>query len=51
MTRSLERLGELLRELGGAIIALKVAMDRRRVPVHQDNLFLMDHEEVRKAWG
>lgn len=32
-------------------MALKVAMDRRRVPVHQDNFFLKDHEEVRKAWG
>jgi len=50
MIRNQERLGELVWELGGAIMALKVAMDRRRVPVHQDNFSLKDHEEVRKAW-
>ena len=51
MSRSQERLGELIRELRGAINALEVAMERRRVPVHQGNFFLKDFEEVRKAWA
>ena len=47
MSRSQERLGELIRELRGTINA----MERRRVLVHQGNFFLKDFEEVRKAWA
>jgi len=51
MSRSLERQGELARELGGAINALGNAIEKRRVLVHQANSSLEDFEEVRKAWG
>ena len=51
MSRRQERLGELTRELRGAIKTLEVAMERRRVPVHQGNFFLEDFKEVQKAWA
>ena len=51
LSRRLERLGELVRELGWAINALGNAIEKRRVLVHQANSSLEDFEEVRKAWG
>ena len=51
MIRSQERLGELVWELGEAIKALGIAIERRKVSVHQANSSLKDFEEVRKAWG
>ena len=51
MSRRLEQLGELVRELGRAINALGNAIEKRRVLVHQSNWSLEDFEEVRKAWS
>ena len=51
MIRSQERLGELVWELGEAINTLGIAIERRRVSVHQANSSLEDFEEVQKAWG
>jgi len=51
MSRRLEQLGELVRELGWAINALGNAIEKRRVLVHQANSSLEDFEEVRKAWS